>query len=739
MLEMLTMNPPDAQSEPTAVPIGDPPNDGPRKPTRFTYASGTRPLDGYTIKRGVGSGGFGEVYFAVSDAGKEVALKLIRRNLEVELRGVKQCLNLKHPNLVSLFDIRTDDLDDQWVVMEYVSGASLEDMIERHPAGMPKDMALEWFEGIASAVAYLHDHGIVHRDLKPANIFIDEGGVKIGDYGLSKFISCSRRSGQTESVGTVHYMAPEIANGRYGREIDTYALGIIFYEMLTGHVPFEGESVGEVLMKHLTAEPDFSVIEQPYRKIIEGAMAKDPDVRIKSVADMLAILRANGTLEDGPLKSAAAATAFTAATAATSSPAAGMGAAASVRGDEYNQTTSPESTAPRPEIKIPKYEASHSVASNGTAFEGTQWPEEPIAAWFWQRVDHIRYALQIDQWQPYQRYGAAGLLIALATVSGLWLVAAIPVCLYGFYWIFWSLVNAPSRSTADQSVADELAAEPVLTPLNNPVDLSPSAPQNEKPTPQLSPKKSKVYTQSPWRKRKNPSWRQAAYRELADRTIKERASSLLGTLLLSAVVASATAIVASMFVAQSNASPELSIWMALTATMTSWAVIAPAKIAEGRFEDQAPMRFIMLLSGAAVGLVAWGLSQILMVDLPVAREFVPGPNDTLFGELFRWRGGGVSDGYLNGAVSLPLTMYASYFTMLLVGLRWWRQADYTRSSRVSLWTIAVCGAASWGLSLITWFPQPVGMIVVMTVAFAVQLTSHWLPPSRRRELAGEVV
>jgi serine/threonine protein kinase len=196
-------------------------------------------------------------------------------NTDVELRGVTHCLNLKHPNLVALYDIKSDDNDDRWVVMEYVAGESLEDAIERHPHGMPADMAIEWFSGIAAGVAYLHDHGIVHRDLKPANIFLDEGTVKIGDYGLSKFISCSRRSGQTESVGTVHYMAPEIANGRYGREIDTYALGIILYEMLTGHVPFEGESVGEVLMKHLTAEPDLSAVGEPYRGIVERAAAQD--------------------------------------------------------------------------------------------------------------------------------------------------------------------------------------------------------------------------------------------------------------------------------------------------------------------------------------------------------------------------------------------------------------------------------------------------------------------------------
>ncbi len=75
----------------------------------FVYATGARPLAGYTIKRGVGTGGFGEVYYAVSDAGKDVALKLIRRNLDIELRGMRQCLNLKHPNLLSLYDIREDD------------------------------------------------------------------------------------------------------------------------------------------------------------------------------------------------------------------------------------------------------------------------------------------------------------------------------------------------------------------------------------------------------------------------------------------------------------------------------------------------------------------------------------------------------------------------------------------------------------------------------------------------------
>ncbi|HEY2759601.1 MAG TPA: serine/threonine-protein kinase, partial [Pirellulales bacterium] len=175
---------------------------------RFAYASGSRPLHGYTIKRGIGHGGFGEVYYATSDAGKEVALKLIRRNWDIELRGVTQCLNLKHPNLLSLHDVKQDDQGDNWVVMELMSGQSLEEVLAQHPNGLPLTETLAWIHGIAAGVAYLHDHGIVHRDLKPGNIFVDEGIVKIGDYGLSKFMSCSRRSGQTGSVGTVHYMAP---------------------------------------------------------------------------------------------------------------------------------------------------------------------------------------------------------------------------------------------------------------------------------------------------------------------------------------------------------------------------------------------------------------------------------------------------------------------------------------------------------------------------------------------------
>src|SRR5260370_32043774 len=123
-------------------------------------------------------------------------------------------------------------------------------------------------------------------ELKGGNMVIEEGMVKVGDYGLSKFISSSQRTAQTQSVGTVHYMAPEISTGNYNKQIDIYAAGIVLYEMLTGRVPFDGESAGEILMKHLTAPPDLSKLPGDYVTIVGRALAKNPAHRYVSLAEM---------------------------------------------------------------------------------------------------------------------------------------------------------------------------------------------------------------------------------------------------------------------------------------------------------------------------------------------------------------------------------------------------------------------------------------------------------------------
>ena len=256
----------------------------------FHFNQGDRPLPGYTIQRGIGTGGFGEVYYATSDGGKEVALKYLRDNPQVELRGATHCLNLKSPHLVALHDIKQSPNGDFFVIMEYVNGPTLRDLMNAEPQGLGPQKAAYFLREIGKGLAYLHDRGIVHRDLKPGNIFYEDGYVKIGDYGLSKIMAASQHSGQTMSVGTVHYMAPEVGSGNYDRTIDVYALGVILYEMLLGRVPFSGASMGEVLMKHLTAQPEVDELPEPFPRVIRKALAKDPNDRYQTVSEMVSEL-----------------------------------------------------------------------------------------------------------------------------------------------------------------------------------------------------------------------------------------------------------------------------------------------------------------------------------------------------------------------------------------------------------------------------------------------------------------
>ena len=253
----------------------------------YQYKHGDRPLDGFTIQRAAGRGGFGEVYYAISDSGREVALKLVLTYEQIELRGISQCMNVKSPHLVTIFDVKLGADGRPWVIMEYVSGPSLHDLLAAAPSGLGAAKSAFFLREIGKGLTYLHDCGIVHRDLKPGNIFYENGYVKIGDYGLSKAMSMSQHSGQTVAVGTLHYMAPEIGEGRYDRTIDIYAMGALLFEMLTGQVPFFGSSVAEVLMKHLNSEVCLDGIEEPFQSVIRKAMAKNPADRFQSVQEMV--------------------------------------------------------------------------------------------------------------------------------------------------------------------------------------------------------------------------------------------------------------------------------------------------------------------------------------------------------------------------------------------------------------------------------------------------------------------
>ena len=268
------------------------PDGSPLDAPRYEHASGTVIADRYTIRRGIGVGGFGDVYFAISEGGKEVALKQVRRNWEVELRGAKHCLNLKHPNLVSLFDVTRHRDGSHWIVMEYIPGHTLREVLNRHPDGLSDAEVRRWFGQVCRGVSHLHQNGLVHRDLKPGNLFDDASAVKVGDYGLSKFVSTSHRGGHTESIGTFHYMAPEVGRGIYGPGVDVYALGVVLFELVTGRVPFDGDSHHEIVVKHLTAEPDLEGVDPFYRQIIERCLRKDPATRYRDASELLTAFEA---------------------------------------------------------------------------------------------------------------------------------------------------------------------------------------------------------------------------------------------------------------------------------------------------------------------------------------------------------------------------------------------------------------------------------------------------------------
>lgn len=669
-----------------------------RGPMRFTYPSGARPLDGYTIKRGVGRGGFGEVYYAVSDGGKEVAIKLIRRNLDVELRGVSHCLNLKHPNLVCLYDIRQDDLEDSWVIMEYVSGESLEELIDQSPDGMPIADVLHWIHSVGAGVTYLHEQGIVHRDLKPGNLFNDQGIVKIGDYGLSKFISASRRSGQTESVGTVHYMAPEIANGRYGKEIDIYALGVILYEMLTGHVPFEGESVGEVLMKHLTAEPDLQRVPATYRGVIAKALTKDPGKRYTTVREMLNDLPMTPVFGDGVTYHA-------------------------------EPTRVPQPNGPQVYVQ-PVRQPSPQPQVVGGGDDDIPYvhavDEEPVLRAIRQSFNDLRMAWNNSNFHVLTKVVLIfiGIALLLSFVQ-IWIPAlVVGVICYGTYRVARSLLLAGSSPFATAG------APPRQGSPNNPQPQRPQPGQQQPPQggrsrtvaeaaepipargrpqgqPQTAPSHRRYFgghgTPRPARSHEKPM------PVLVLKSGREKFTELLGSFLLSGGVAAASVILSSLFM--SHAHVNQLWWLAMVSAVGSWMVLLPSKFWEGTHGEPLLRRGVMMVVGVVLGLLAYLTADWLMVDLYL-------------------RGSGGSGSYLSELVTsrgtpAPLA-YVAYFGFLFPIIRWWRQADPLRTSRMSIGSVLVCMFWAYVLSLAWPFPQPWGVMVAAVTSLSVQLSAPWI-------------
>ena len=255
--------------------------------------------DRYRIIDTLGEGGMANVYLAEDIIlQRKVAVKILRLDLQKEpqtlARFQREALatsELSHPNIVMVLDVGTDH-GLPYMVMEYVDGPDLKDYII---ANSPLNLGniIKIMDQILSAMSLAHKHNVIHRDLKPQNILMDKhGNIKIADFGIAVALNQNSVTQTNSAIGSVHYMSPEqTRGGLVTKQSDIYSLGIILYELITGHVPFNGDSAVSIALKH-AQEPIPSIrkqdpnIPQPLENVVLKATAKDPRDRYDSAKEM---------------------------------------------------------------------------------------------------------------------------------------------------------------------------------------------------------------------------------------------------------------------------------------------------------------------------------------------------------------------------------------------------------------------------------------------------------------------
>ncbi|MFL5919916.1 MAG: Stk1 family PASTA domain-containing Ser/Thr kinase [Gaiellaceae bacterium] len=252
----------------------------------------------YRIIRKLGAGGMADVYLAEDqELGRRVAIKILNDRhaaddsfIERFRREAKNAAGLSHPNIVSIYD-RGEAEGTYYIAMEYLDGRSLKELIVgRGPA--PVKTAIDYARQILAAVGFAHKHGIVHRDIKPHNVLVGpEGRLKVTDFGIARS-GASQMTEVGSIIGTAQYLSPEQARGaQVDQTSDLYSVGVVLYEMLTGQVPFTGETPLEIAMKHLSEVPKPPSELRPevphdLDSIVLRALAKDPSERYQSAEEM---------------------------------------------------------------------------------------------------------------------------------------------------------------------------------------------------------------------------------------------------------------------------------------------------------------------------------------------------------------------------------------------------------------------------------------------------------------------
>ena len=262
-------------------------------------SKGQKINDRYEIIKTIGEGGMANVYLANDTIlDRKVAIKVLRGDLSNDEKFIRRfkrealsVSNLSHPNIVEVYDVGEED-GNYYIVMEYIDGKTLKQLLQKRGA-LTLNEVIDIMTQLTDGLAHAHEAYIIHRDIKPQNIMIEDNGlVKITDFGIAMALNSTQLTQTNSVMGSVHYLPPEQANGKGSTvKSDIYSLGILMYELLTGSVPFKGDTAVEIALKHMkekipSIRKQNPTIPQSVENIVLKATAKNPKNRYDNVRDM---------------------------------------------------------------------------------------------------------------------------------------------------------------------------------------------------------------------------------------------------------------------------------------------------------------------------------------------------------------------------------------------------------------------------------------------------------------------
>ena len=262
-------------------------------------SKGQKINDRYEIIKTIGEGGMANVYLANDTIlDRKVAIKVLRGDLSNDEKFIRRfkrealsVSNLSHPNIVEVYDVGEED-GNYYIVMEYIEGKTLKQILQKRGA-LTLNEVIDIMTQLTDGLAHAHEAYIIHRDIKPQNIMIEDNGlVKITDFGIAMALNSTQLTQTNSVMGSVHYLPPEQANGKGSTvKSDIYSLGILMYELLTGSVPFKGDTAVEIALKHMkekipSIRKQNPTIPQSVENIVLKATAKNPKNRYDNVRDM---------------------------------------------------------------------------------------------------------------------------------------------------------------------------------------------------------------------------------------------------------------------------------------------------------------------------------------------------------------------------------------------------------------------------------------------------------------------